>query len=203
VGTPGYLHQRGRLYSLFGERWSLLQGIGVALVLGGVFFLSYYHQHVSITYTLFLFSILALLYAPFFVVQKAALHAGESIAATFFWLYFAAKLSGFLYPLLRGNWRTSILGCSIDGRITSLGALAIVCSLTGFYAITRAYAAGFASLVSVAANVQPFFTILFASFLFCLFPRYAPRELLTAQSVQVKLCSFAIVFIGLGMLAVG
>jgi len=34
-------------------------------------------------------------------------------------------------------------------------------------------------------------------------PRYAPRELLTAQSVQVKLTSFVIVFVGLSLLAVG
>lgn len=32
---------------------------------------------------------------------------------------------------------------------------------------------------------------------------YAPRELLTAQSVPVKLVSFGVVFVGLVMLAVG
>lgn len=188
-------------FVFFGESWSLLQSVGVFMVLGGVFFLSYFHRHVSIPYTLFLFSILALLYAPFFLVQKAALRAGESIAAAFFWPFFATKISGFLYPLLKENQRRNILDCPLDGWMISLSAIVVICSVAGFYAITRAYAAGLASLVAVAANAQPLFIMLFARFLLHLFPHYAPRELLTAQSVQVKLVSFAVVFVGLALLA--
>jgi len=188
-------------FMLFSESWSLLQSIGVVMVLGGVFFLSYWHRHVSISHTLFLFSLLALLYTPFFVVQKAALLAGESIAVAFFWPFFATKLSGFAYPLLRKNWRRDIFESPIDAWMVSLSMLVVLCSVSGFYAITHAYAAGLASLVAVAANAQPFFIMLFSWLLFHLLPNYTPRELLTQQFVLVKLVSFTVVFVGLALLA--
>ena len=79
--------------------------------------------------------------------------------------------------------------------------LAMLSSFAGSYVMTLAYEEGLASLVSVVANIQPFLTIFFAYTLVMITPRFAPRELLTAQSVGVKLVSFVIVFAGLAMLA--
>jgi len=60
---------------------------------------------------------------------------------------------------------------------------------------------GFAE--GIVGNVQPFFVIGQSWLIAKALPRYAPRELLTAQSVGVKLTSFAVVFVGLALLAMG
>ena len=62
---------------------------------------------------------------------------------------------------------------------------------------------GHLSLVVITYNVQPF-CVMFFAWLFARYaPAIAPKELLTTQSVQIKLISFAIVFFGLALLAVG
>ena len=43
-------------YVFFQERWSLVQGVAALLIFSGVFFLSYWHHHVSIIRTLALFA---------------------------------------------------------------------------------------------------------------------------------------------------
>jgi len=64
-----------------------------------------------------------------------------------------------------------------------------------------AYEYGPVSLIMVVGNIQPFFVIFFAWMLTKLVPSKAPKELLTRQSVQIKLISFIIVFFGLALLA--
>ena len=65
-------------YVLFHERWTFLQGSGAVLILGGIFFLSYWHHHVSVLRTIALFSSVALFIAPLILAEKAALAAGGS-----------------------------------------------------------------------------------------------------------------------------
>lgn len=56
---------------------------------------------------------------------------------------------------------------------------------------------------SIATSNQSFFVLLFAWLVCRLLPTYAPRELLTAQSVGVKVLSFVIAMLGLSLLAIG
>jgi hypothetical protein len=83
-----------------------------------------------------------------------------------------------------------------------LNVIATFSSILGFFFMTNAYAVGLASLVAVTENMQPFCVIFLAWLVAFLVPKCAPRELLTIQSVQVKLVSFLIVFVGLGLLSV-
>ena len=190
-------------FVFFGEIWSVAQSLGVVLVLGGVLFLSYWHRHVSIPRTLLLLSLLGLLYVPIFATQKAALLQGESIVAVFFWPVFAEKFIAFVFPWIHRAHRAKIV--SLRSRLSVpfllLNVLATSCSITGYFVVAKAYALGLASLVTVTENTQPFFAIFFAWLLSHVVSFYAPRELLTAQSVRVKLVSFAVVFAGLALLA--
>ena len=192
-------------FVFFGESWSIIQTAGVLLVLSSVFFLAYWHQHVSIFRTIFLLVALGFLYAPVNVVMKAALLNGETVPAAFFWTLLGAKGSAFLFPWMTSKLRRTIVDFNphLSMSFLFLNAMGLICSLSGFVAITKAYAVGMASLVSVTENAQPFFAILFAWLSVKMCARYAPRELLTAQSVGVKIACFLVVFAGLGMLAVG
>jgi len=96
-------------FLLFGDRWSLLQGVGVALVLLGVFILAYWYQHVSVPRTLAMFSILGLLYVPFYVAQKTALIAGDPVTAVFFWPLFAELVCAFTLPWCIPMYRRNLL----------------------------------------------------------------------------------------------
>lgn len=58
-----------------------------------------------------------------------------------------------------------------------------------------------ASLVSVVGNAQPFIVLFFAWLMVRIAPLSAPKELLTKQSVTVKIVSFTIVYSGLALIA--
>jgi hypothetical protein len=68
------------------------------------------------------------------------------------------------------------------------------------YAGAFAYASGPLSLVVVVSNVQPFLVLAIAGFVVRFFPSKAAKELLTRQSVQLKLLCFFLAFIGLALL---
>lgn len=190
---------------LFGESWNQAQILGVVLALGGVLFLSYWHKHVSLVRTIALLGGLGFLYSPIFLIQKAALLDGESVLVVFFWPVFIAETSAFLFPLCIQKHRSSIfaLGSSMKAGFIALSIFAMLSSTAGFAFFTMAYNFGQVSLVSVSEGVQPFFTIFFAWIVLKMASSYVPKELLTTQSIQVKLVSFCIVFAGLGLLVVG
>jgi len=192
-------------FLLFDERWSLSQGVGAVLILGGILLLSYWHKHVSILRTVGLFSAVAIFIAPVILVEKAALSAGESAITVIYWVIMGRNLPNLLVPILRAEWREGIrtLPQRVHPEFYFLVLSAILVWFSGMYAAARAFELGLVSLASIVGNVQPFFVIFLAWMVLKLFPQYAPRELLTAQSVRVKLVSFGIVFVGLGLLAVG
>ena len=188
----------------FNETWSMLQIVGIVSSLSGVFILSHWHKHGSIRRTLFLLSALGFANAPYFLVQKAALLANVNIFAVFLYPFASTSIVAFLFPMFTKH-RSAIFV-----RLTNLSfwylflcSLITVISATGFYFMAMSYSLGPASLVVMAENIQPFIVIFFAFIASRLFPAYAPRELLTAQSIQVKLVSFCVVFAGLALLAVG
>lgn len=190
-------------YLLFAERWSLLQTVGTSLILGGIFFLSYWHRHVSMLRTICLFCIVGILLLPMILVQKAALEQGEGVLPITYWSLAGRNVPNVVVPLFRAEWRSGVRSLY---RRTGVDFLLLVSSailvwFLGVYCSIRAFELGYVSLVQTVGNVQPFFVILFAWIVARFIPAYAPRELFTAQSVQVKLVSFAVVFTGLAFLA--
>jgi len=65
----------------------------------------------------------------------------------------------------------------------------------------RAYQIGPISLVNIVGSIQPFFAMLWAFLFWKISPRFAPKELLTVQSVQIKCIGFTVVIIGLLLLS--
>ena len=190
-------------YLLFAERWSLLQTIGASLILSGVFFLSYWHRHVSVLRTMCLFFAVGIFFLPMILVQKAALEQGAGVLSVTYWSIAGRNIPNVIVPLFRAEWREGVLSLY---RRTGVDFLLLVSSsilvwFLGVYCSVYAFELGYISLVQTVGNVQPFFVMFFAWLVVRFTPTYAPRELLTAQSVSVKLTSFAIVFLGLALLA--
>ena len=188
----------------FHETWSITQTVGIVLALSGVFILSYWHRHVSVRRTLFLLSILGLINALFFLVQKAALLSGINTFAVFLYPFATASIVAIIFPVFTKHRSAVIKRCkNLNFWYLFLCSFIAIISTVGFYSMVKAYSLGPASIVVMAENIQPFIVIFFAFIATRLFPKYAPRELLTTQSVQVKLVSFCIVFVGLALLTVG
>ncbi|MDD5469521.1 MAG: EamA family transporter [Candidatus Peribacteraceae bacterium] len=185
-----------------GDTWSLWQGVGILLVLLGVAYLSLAHQHVTLPVLLILTTI-AFLYVPYYLYQKVALLRGYGVLTVAFWGMFGRECTAFLSPWLFPGFRRKIrsLPQRVDGIFFSLCAVIIICFMFGVYFGILAYQQGMLSLVSIAANVQPFFVMALAWLLWRFRPTRSSRELFTWQTVRVKLLSFVVVFVGLGFLA--
>lgn len=192
-------------FFLFQESWSLGELMGALLILGGVCVLSISHHIRSTSWSLFLLPLLALLNVPFYLTQKAALLSGEQVFPVFFWPILGREMMFFLVPWFFQPYRQAVFSfvSRADRHYHLLNAVVITLFFSGMYLTTFAFTVGPVSLVSTVSNVQPFVILIFAWFAYRLVPSAAPRELLTAQSVQVKLVSFSIVFLGLILLARG
>lgn len=189
-------------FAVFGESWSLLQTLGVVCILSGVVVLSYWHCHITLS-ALGLLVVLAVLYAPANVVMKAAADEGEGIITVLFWLLLARELSAFTFPWCLPSFRKRIAQVrrTTDGMFVGMSGFVILAFFSGEYFAVKAYSVGSISLVSVVGNIQPFAVLFLAALLWRFVPQFASRELLDAQSVQVKLVSFCIVFVGMAILA--
>lgn len=191
-------------FVLFGERWTVLQGIGAALVIGGVLLISFTHAHVSLPRTLGLLTLLALLYVPFQLTRKAAVMDGQSTTAVFFWMLFGREMLSLVAPFVTARSR-AMMGSAIRSMPRSYYAVNFVIILLYYgaeLANILSYRIGPISLISVVVNIQPFFVILFAWLLWRFLPRIAPRELLEKQSLSAKFSGFAIAFAGLALLGI-
>lgn len=190
-------------FLLFGEWWSIQETVGAALILSGVFLLSFYHRHISLARTLLLLSCLAACYLPVVLVQKAAVRAGEGLLVVFFWSVVGRECLALGGPLLIPHYRRRILTMlrRPPQSFLALSAGVVVSFSMAMLITIWAYDLGPLSLVSVASNVQPFFVMTIAWMLSRFVPSRAPRELLTGQSVRVKLTAFTVVFAGLALLA--
>ncbi len=190
-------------FLFLGESWGVYQTAGALLIFVGIFMLSFWHQHISLARTILLLALLGAIYTPIFVIQKAALNAGESFGAAFFWPLIAQHVLSVGGPLFRKSYRDKIFVS--DGRTTVsllfLSFFAFVIGLGGYYFSLLAYSIAPASLVSMTLNTQAFMTIAIAYVFTLILPSLAPRELLTKQSVAIKLGSFFIVFLGLALLS--
>ena len=190
-------------FVLFGERWSPLQFAGAGLILTGVLLISFYHAHVSMTRTVGMLALLALLYVPFHIVRKAALLHGESMTAIFFWMLLGREMLSFIVPFATIRSRRIIMQGlrSMPWGYFAVSVVIILLYYCAELSSILAYRIGPISLVSVVSNVQPFFVVIFAWLLMKLQPSIAPRELLCTRSVAVKIGGFSVVFAGLALLA--
>lgn len=192
-------------FVFFNESWNMIQSLGVIMVLGGVVLLSLWHKNIPIFWAAGIFLLLSFAYSPGLLVTKASQVDGAHIIVILYWFFLTKTFVQFFLPLLRSNWRRAVIA-EISPLSLSFGlfiVFGVVCWILGAFFSILAVRTGFVSLVSVVGNVQPFVVILMALVIAKLLPMYSPRELLTAQSVQIKLVSFCIVFVGLAMLAVG
>lgn len=182
----------------FHESWTIHQSIGALLILGGALLLTLYHQHMNLRRTLWLLVILAALYVPYYAMKKAAIDAGEGAGTAFFWLLVGREVPSLLLPLT--SRKTVQLAVQIirDNWLFPLKSLLIViCYFLAEYFGALAYQQGSLSLVAVVANTQPFAVLVFAGLCTTLWPKYAPKELLSRQSLRIKMASFGLMFVGL------
>ncbi len=191
-------------FVFFHESWTLIQTIGAFFIVGGALFLSLYHQQLSIKRTLWLLVSLAALYVPYYVFKKDALDAGLGMGTVLFWMIFGRDFFSFGIPLFMPSVRREVFTAARTSWHFSIATIVVVLLyLIAEYFGALAYASsGPLSLVAVVSNVQPFTVLGIAWLCATLWPSKAPRELLTRQSVSIKLGSFLIVFLGLALLTV-
>lgn len=190
-------------FIFFGESWSFLQASGVIFVLSGTFFLSFYHQHVSLWRTAFLLFSLSFLFLPYYAMKKAAIYNGESTIVVFYWMLIGREMLAFTLPWVWPKSKSRVLALAkrMDRRFFLIGGAVVGCFFLGEYGGALAYVEGPLSLVAVLGNIQPFLVIFLAWLMSVLVPSHAPKELLSQESVSIKMVSFTIVFIGLALLA--
>lgn len=189
---------------LFGETWTPLQAIGAILSLSGATVLALWHKRVERLETFFYLFAAGLLYVPPFLISKSALLQGVSPVTAFFWPLLFFNVFAIILPVTTASYRSKIreLLQSLHWWFSGLIALWVVSCICGWFLVTKAYELGNASLVSIAENGQPFFLMFIAWIATLLVPKYAPREIITAQTTGVKTASFVIVFVGLALLAI-
>lgn len=187
---------------LFQEAITITQGIGIVLVISGVGLLSFGGQkHVS-TKALLLMGGIALANALFYIAQKWITGNGAEEFAALFWAMLGREITALTLSTLLPRSRRQILE-SVPSQPWSffiLNCTSISLFLAAMFFVTYAYHIGLSALVSTIGNIQPFIVIALAWLLARMVPRYAPRELLTQQSIRSKLVSFLIVFCGLSLL---
>ncbi len=190
-------------FLLFQESWTTMQTVGAVLILGGAGFLSFWHRHISLVRTLLLLTALAALYAPTYLLKKAAVDAGQGLLPVFFWLVLSREILATTLPWFstKGRGRIRSLVSRADIPFYVISGIVIVCFFLGEFLGGAAYQVGPISLVAVVGNIQPFIVILLAWVIARFIPQHAARELLTMHSLQTKVVGFTAVFIGLALLS--
>lgn len=191
-------------FVFLGETWNVYQSIGVGLILVGIFVLAFYHVQLPLFHTLLLLMSLGTLWIPVFIIQKIALLHSESFITVLVWPVFFQQIFAFVIPLSSFKFRRLLAsrGLRTNRLLISLCFLSACCIILGWIFSTAAYQIAPASLVSVTLNSQVFIVIFLAWISTRILPAIAPKELLSSQSVTLKLGCFSIVFIGLALLAI-
>lgn len=187
----------------FGESWSSRETAGVLLVFLAIILLSLWQRRVGVGSSLLLLPALALLYTPFYLVQKGALTSGDSILAVTFWSLSGRELCAFVIPLLIAPLRRSVMSAvrAADLQFFVMNGLVIALFFLATVLTSAAFSAGPVSLVAVVGNVQPFFVLLLAGLTIRLVPAFAPKELIDKRSIAIKTACFLLAFLGLAFLA--
>jgi drug/metabolite transporter (DMT)-like permease len=189
-------------FFFFGDSWGITQSLGSVLIVVGALSLSLRHQRVDLLKMLWLVSVLALLYLPYYIVKKYVIDQGVSPLIVFFWMVYGREVFSFcfggLFPTIR---RTAIATIRTSWHFMTLNTSIILSFLFAEYMGALAYDEGPFSLVSIVGNIQPFIVMGIAGIVVHFWPTEAPKELLTRQSVRLKVLCFFIVFCGLALLS--
>ena len=195
--------------SIFGffvlaERWSVIQSIGAVLILLGVFGLCYWHRSISVKRSLFYLCLLALMTAPSDIILKYTLDHGSPYVQTLFWYICGTSCFAAIAPLFRPATCKQIrhVLATAPVHFYTFNVYNITISMVGFATMVKAFALGPLSLVTIATNIQPFLVILFSGLLMRTRLIHIPNELLSKQSIGVKLACFTLSFTGLALLVV-
>lgn len=191
-------------FVFFQETWTSMQMAGALLVILGIIVLTFFNRHGSLIRTVGLLSFLALLYVPGYALRKASLLDDQSLVAVVFWLLAGREFFGVLVPLVIPKLRNEVLRTLREPTNVSfliLSGLVVGSFYIAEFALSRAYVLGPVSLISVTANVQPFFVIALSALLARFLPLYAAKEAFSMRGTSVKIGSFLIVFLGLALLA--
>jgi drug/metabolite transporter (DMT)-like permease len=185
----------------FQEGWGVPQTLGALLIVVGTFFLSFFHQKLNVQKTLVLVCMLATLYLPYYIAKKIAIDRGIPAESVFFWMLAGREMTSILVPLFMSKVRyVAVQAMRGSYAFMLVNAIVIVLFLLAEFFGALAYQSGSLSLVAITANVQPFMVMGIAWVFLRIKPSHSARELLTRQSVVVKIISFSIVFLGLALL---
>lgn len=190
-------------FFLFHEAWGSLQTVGAVLILGGTLLVSGLHTGVRMRHMLLLVCILASLYLPYYVAKKFAIDAGVLPLTVFFWMLAGRETLSFSTPLFFPRVRqaaTRAMRASRSFMVVNASVIGLFL-LAEFFGVL-AYRSGPLSLVAITSNIQPFLVMALAWLIVRYRPTHAAKELLSKQSVAVKLASFSLVFLGLAFLGV-
>jgi EamA-like transporter family len=148
--------------------------------------------------------LLALSYLPFYIIQKYTLSTGLAWLSVFFWPMLARECCFLVVPLFSTQLRHHILRTYITRP--PLFFFGIVLTIVLFFLASILSVLSFNSgplfLVGVISNVQPFLVLILAGTVVRLWPKLAPYEKTNVKEVRAKAIAFAIVFIGLALVAV-
>lgn len=188
--------------SVYGDTLTPIQVLGAFLVCIGIATLSFSRTHALSAKALLFMLCAAVLYSIFYIAQKWSTNHEQTYFSTFYWMMLGREFFAiFLSTLLPTPRRQIIASFSIRPlKFYILNAVSSSLFLVAMYCISSAYAIGKASYVAILGNIQPFVVILVAWVCTMFAPDLAPRELLTARSLRVKITSFSLVFIGLALL---
>ncbi len=191
-------------FIFFAELLTYIEMMGAVLILSSVFILSYWHRHVSIPRTIGLLTGLALVGAPVEMGLKYAVELGVPYPVVLFWYLFVSGLFCIIVPLGRQKTRNHIkrLLTTAPYSFYLCFFIEIILSLLGFATAIKAFTLGPLSLITIANNIQIFLVVIFAWLLTKTKTTHIPKELLTRQSVKVKLTCFSLAFIGLALLGI-
>lgn len=190
-------------FIFFHESWTIFQSLGAAFIVGGTLLLSLYHQHINIWRTFGLFLASSILYVPYYVVMKAALDDGQSIASVLFWLFIGREFFSIMTPLLSPQtFHDNFKNVRLQTFFIVISIITVIIYFIAQYAEALALETGPISLVALVINVQPFLVMGIARICTTLWPTNAPKELLTRQSIKIKLSTFILVFVGLALIGI-
>lgn len=188
-------------FLFLGESWNMSETLGTILILSAVFLISYWHKHVSWKKTVSILILLGITGAPSELIFKLVMDSGTSLVSALFWYILGYTVISFVFPLLQKRNRITLTKAfSHTYGFHVYMFLMTLILFGGFAALGMAYRLGPLSLVAIVGNLQIFLVMLFAYLLNVLPTTHVPKELLTKQSVSIKLLSFTIAFVGLSLM---
>ena len=185
-----------------GDRFSWLQGLGIACTAASVLFLLKRLPALRLKECAFFLG-LSMIFIPDVVTKKLAIAGGESSLTVLFWSLMSTTILSLALPILLPRWRRELLQTMrrAHSSFWTLCALLVFLLFFTLFCNLRSYETGPLALVIAMENVRPFTILLLAWCVAAFRPGWAPKESFERRAVLIKITSFALAFVGLVMLA--